>query len=71
MPARTTSPRLPKVRDIQERLRANIEARAQVEYWARQGIAHAEAGRIAKAKKAHEKAQHYMAKLIERERDGR
>lgn len=67
MPARTRSPRLPKVPDIQERLRANIEVRAQVEYWARKGIAHAEAGRIAQAKKAHERAQRYLAKLIDLE----
>ena len=51
MPARTRAPRLPKVPDIQERLRANIEARAQAERWARKGTELVEAGRIAKAKK--------------------
>ena len=67
MPARTRAPRLPKVPDIQERLRANIEARAQAERWARKGTELVEAGRIAKAKKAHARAQRYLSKMMELE----
>jgi len=64
MPAKTRSPRAPKVQSIQERFKAHLEASAQCEKWARKGIALAAAGRIAEAKKAEEKARRCMARML-------
>ena len=64
MPARRRSPRAPKLQSIQDRLKAHLEASAQCEKWARKGIALAEAGRIAEAKKAEEKALRCMARML-------
>ena len=64
MPAKTRSPRAPKVLSIQERLKAYLEASAQCERWARKGIAMAAAGHIAEAKAAEKKARAWMAKML-------
>jgi hypothetical protein len=52
MPAKTRSPRAPKVLSIQERFKAHLEAAAQCEKWAKKGIELVAAGRIAEAKVA-------------------
>jgi hypothetical protein len=64
MPAKTRSPRAPKVLSIQQRFKAHLEASEQCEKWAKKGIALAAAGRIAEAKKAEEKARRCMAKML-------
>ena len=64
MPAKTRSPRAPKVLTIQERFKAHLEASAQCERWARTGIELVAAGRIAEAKVAQKKERACMAKML-------
>ena len=64
MPAKTRSPRAPKVLSLQERFKAHIEASQKCEWWAKKGIELANAGRIAEAKKAEEKARRCMADML-------
>jgi hypothetical protein len=64
MPAKTRSPRAPKVLTIQERFKVHLEASAECEKWARKGIELVAAGRIAAAKVAEEKARRCMAKML-------
>ena len=77
MPARTRSPRLPKVPTIQERIAAHdarvkhirdyAGASEECKRWALRGIELANAGRLAEAKAARQKAERCMAKMMELE----
>ena len=67
MPAKTRSPRAPKVLSIQERFKAHLEASERCEWWAKKALEDLQAGRLKAARTAYAKAERYLLKMSELE----